>query len=191
MAAFGQQNKPKAENPLPLKPIQRAFLFTEGKREGEKLQLRLERIKKGNVWQLQLGDLIVAEIFSDQQGDLRLLQINDPKENTVITYEPAILLIPATIHPNVDVGQRVQATVIDLKTREISHQAMVSHRLKSIVQTYFYTPAGKYEGYQVQIEQEGSFGMTMLKADFYGGFTRLWTSACLSIIYPQQTFILW
>lgn len=168
-AAIGQQDKPKAENLLPLEPLRYSFVFTEGEREGEKMQLALEKLKEG-MWQLQLGNLFVAEIFHDRQGDLRLGQITSPQKNTIIKFQPAILLIPEPIPFDAEIGQQVQVKVIDMKTSEITQQAMVSHRLKSITRTKFYTPAGIYEGYQVQIEQQGSFGMAMLKVDFSGGF---------------------
>lgn len=169
-AAGEPRNAPTAADLFPLTPRERAFQFTEGEREGERMPLRLTRREQKHEWELRLGDLIVAALFRDSNGDLRLKRITHRKSHTRISYRPAVTLIPATVRPDVAVEQQVETRVTDAQTGEASYQSAMTHRLFSVSRATFTTPAGKYDGFQAQVEQKGTFGPATVTARFAGGF---------------------
>ena len=169
-AAIAQQPEMQVGATLmPLEPRQHQVVFTEGEREGERARLQLQQ-DQGNEWKLQLGDIADIVLFRDNNGDLLLRKIISYEEKNITTYSPPIIVIPANIRPGVDIGQQSQVKIVDMETNKTSHQAIISHNLRSISRRTFYTPAGIYKGYEVQFEQRGSFDMAIVEVDFTGGF---------------------
>ncbi len=169
-AAGEPRDASSAEKLFPLKSRQRPFVFTEGKREGERMPLRLNRKKEGKRWRLQLGDLFAAVLFRDSNGDLRLKEITKLKEHMRISYHPAVSLISAVVRPDIVVSQQVETRVTDTRTGEVSYQTLMTHRMPPVSRATFKTPAGDYDGLLVQVEQEGTFGLATVTARFAGGF---------------------
>lgn len=164
------ETMPSSTSLLPLESSQRAMVFTEGEYEGESMDMTLRQEEDPGVWLLKIGELLEAELLRNDDGDLVLRRIKSPEEQRVISYSPPVILLPASLRPEISIDQEVETTVVDTKTGETEYQTSVTHTLHAPSRTTFYTPGGSYSGYQVDISQQGSFGLSTLEASFSAGF---------------------
>jgi len=169
-AAASAEAMPSSTSLLPLENCRRSMVFTEGKYEGESMEMTLRQTEDPGVWLLKIGALLEAELLRNDGGDLVLRSITSPREQSVIDYSPPVILLPAALRPELSIDQKVKTTVIDTETGETEYRTSIAHTLHAPSRTTFYTPGGSYSGYQVDISQQGTFGLSTLEASFSAGF---------------------
>jgi hypothetical protein len=160
-----------AEQLWTLKQRTKEFKITEGPEEGKRVKMTLRSDKDNEKrWILCFGDLAVLHLERREAGDLWLHRIEIPLHDKRIDYKQPVTLIPAQIRPSLALIEKTEASVIDMKTGGVVHTGPLRHHLKEIYLSTFYTPAGTYKGFKIEIHEHLSLTFAELYLDFAVGF---------------------
>lgn len=154
--AAQQQQPPTipAEELMPLTERTQAFQIIEGDKVGDRVTQTLRRTR-GNEpgqWVLSFNGLNRLYVRRTTGGEIEMVRLDLPRENRAVTYEPAVRLIPATLHPDFIGEVRGLARIYDLETGEQIRTGRYQHELEQVSRASFHTPEGRREGYLIVID---------------------------------------
>ncbi|MGH7824748.1 MAG: hypothetical protein ACREQ7_06185, partial [Candidatus Binatia bacterium] len=141
------------EELIPLASWQKQFKITDGKDQGKVVPLMFGH-DPGNKegWRLVFGDYAGIRLMSDATGALVMERLDLFKGRSFIVYEPALPILAPDIVSGVSVRRHTNFKMYDLETGKLKRTGRASHLVKQVSHSQFETPAGRIDGYYIEIE---------------------------------------
>ena len=141
------------ERLLPLSDTSNGVAVLEGPGAGQTLTQRMQRHE--DHWTLTLEGRQRMHIRQDEGGDLLVFKDVDFEQNVVVQYEPALLLLPATVDGGFTEHQQTsQVTVRDLNTGDMRDRGTVTYRIPDVTHVAGQDPTGPRHFYTVTQHRE-------------------------------------
>ncbi|HUC98148.1 MAG TPA: hypothetical protein VMR88_06685 [Candidatus Polarisedimenticolaceae bacterium] len=146
-----------SETPLPeLIPLvswQRQFKITEGKDRGKVVPLTSEPdLTNGKRWKLVFGDYAAVHLVREPGGALTMKRLDFPKSRSFIIYDSALPVMPSDVKSSDLIHRETGYKMYSLATGKLKRAGRVTHQVKPASSLQFDTPAGRLDGYYVEID---------------------------------------
>jgi len=143
----------RLNNLIPLSTWDKQFKITEGKDRGKTVPLTFhsDPAKEGR-WNLVFGDYARIRIQNDAGRGLSMERLDLLKSRSYIVYEPALPILTTDITSSGAVRREVSFKMFDIMTGKLKRTGRVTHLVKQVSPSRFYTPAGLIDGYNIEID---------------------------------------
>jgi hypothetical protein len=146
-----------SESPLrelvPLTSWQRQFKITEGKDRGKVVPLTSEPdLANEKRWKLIFGNYAAVHVVREPGGALTMNRIDLPNSRSFIIYDSPLPVMPSDIASSDLIHRETGYKMYSLATGKLKRAGRVTHQVKPASRSQFDTPAGRLEGYYVEID---------------------------------------
>ena len=138
---------------IPLSSWQKEFKITAGKDQGRLVPL-ISRPQAGDErrWQLVFGDYATIHLMREPNGTLQMERLDLIKSRSYVVYEPALPILPNELNPVRSFQRDTGYKMFSLETGKLKRAGRVTHRVTRISNSNFDTPAGRINGYYIEID---------------------------------------
>lgn len=146
-----------SESPLreliPLASWQREFKITEGKDRGKVVPLTSEPdLANGKRWKLIFGNYAAVHVVREPGGALTMKRLDLPNSRSFIIYDSALPVMPSDVKSSDLIQRETGYKMYSLATGKLKRSGRVTHQVKPASSSQFDTPAGRLDGYYVEID---------------------------------------
>jgi hypothetical protein len=131
-----------SESPLreliPLASWERQFKITEGKDEKR--------------WRLVFGNYAAVHVVREPDGALTMKRLDLPNSRSFIIYDSALPVMPSDVQSSDLIYRETGYKMYSLATGKLKRTGRVTHQVKPASSSQFDTPAGRLDGYYVEID---------------------------------------
>jgi hypothetical protein len=136
---------------IPFDKFQRDFEITAGKDKGRVVPLT-SRPNAGNKSMLTFGDYATAHLQRDPSGMLLLERLDLIKSHSYIVYDPILPILPANLDVASGFNRETNYRMFNSDTGQLKRAGRVSHYVQSIAKSQFDTPAGRVDGFLIEMD---------------------------------------
>jgi hypothetical protein len=146
-----------SESPLrelvPLTSWQRQFKITEGKDRGKVVPLTSEPdLKNEKRWKLIFGNYAAVHVVREPGGALTMNRLDLPNSRSFIIYDSPLPVMPSDVSSLDLIHRETGYKMYSLATGKLKRAGRVTHQVKPASRSQFDTPAGRLDGYYVEID---------------------------------------
>ena len=146
-----------SESPLrelvPLTSWQRQFKITEGKDRGKVVPLTSEPdLANGKRWKLIFGNYAAVHVLREPGGALTMNRLDLPNSRSFIIYDSPLPVMPRDVSSADLIHRETGYKMYSLATGKLKRAGRVTHQVKPASRSQFDTPAGRLDGYYVEID---------------------------------------
>ena len=146
-----------SESPLreliPLTSWQRQFKITEGKDRGKVVPLTSEPdLKNEKRWKLIFGKYAAVHVVREPGGALTMNRLDLPNSRSFIIYDSPLPVMPRDVSSSDLIHRETGYKMYSLATGKLKRAGRVTHQVKPASSSQFDTPAGRLNGYYVEID---------------------------------------
>jgi hypothetical protein len=146
-----------SESPLrelvPLTSWQRQFKITEGKDRGKVVPLTSEPdLKNEKRWKLIFGNYAAVHVVREPGGALTMNRLDLPNSRSFIIYDSPLPVMPSDVSSLDLIHRETGYKMYSLATGKLKRTGRVTHQVKPASRSQFDTPAGRLDGYYVEID---------------------------------------
>jgi hypothetical protein len=146
-----------SESPLreliPLANWQRQFKITEGKDRGKVVPLTSEPdLANEKRWKLIFGNYAAIHLVREPGGGLTMERLDLVNSRSFIIYDSALPVMPNDVKSSALIHLETGYKMYSLATGKLKRAGRVTHRVKPASASQFDTPAGRLDGYYVEID---------------------------------------
>ena len=146
-----------SESPLreliPLANWQRQFKITEGKDRGKVVPLTSEPdLANEKRWKLIFGNYAAIHLVRESSGALTMERLDLINSRSYIIYDSALPVMPSDIGSSDLIRRETGYKMYSLATGKLKRAGRVTHQVKPASPSQFETPAGRLDGYYVEID---------------------------------------
>jgi len=141
---------------IPLANSQREFKIIDGKDRGKMVPLIFQADRADpKRWLLIFGDYGRIFLVSGPDGALLMERMDLFRSNSTIVYEPALaILLPGETDAAGFVQREARYRMYRADTGKLKRSGRVIHLVKSVANSLFETPAGRLDGYYIELEHK-------------------------------------
>jgi hypothetical protein len=151
--ALSPPQQPAGKELIPLASWQKEFKIIHGSDEGKLVPLTSQPDSAdGKRWRLVFGDYASLLLRSDPSGGVMMERLDLPGRHSYVVYEPALPVLPGDIHSPSPIRRQTAYKMYSIETGKLKRSGRVTHAIKQITKSFFETPAGRIEGYYVEID---------------------------------------
>ncbi|HEY3305868.1 MAG TPA: hypothetical protein VGL70_20265 [Candidatus Binatia bacterium] len=139
---------------IPLASSRREFKIIDGKDRGKMVPLIFQSDPADEKrWKLIFGDYGRIFLVSAPGGALMMERMDLFKSKSTIVYEPALaILLPGETDSSGALQRETRYKMYRADTGKLRRSGRVTHLVKRISNSLFETPAGRIDGYHIEIE---------------------------------------
>ena len=138
---------------IPLVSWQKQFEITEGKDRGRIVPLIPQPdLADDKRWRLVFGDYASILLVKNTTGALLMERLDLFKSRSYIVYEPALPVLPADVNSVGSIRLETGYKMYSRETGKLKRGGRVTHFVKQLSRSQFDTPAGRIEGYFIQLD---------------------------------------
>lgn len=138
---------------IPLATWQRQFKITEGKDRGKVVPLTSEPdLANEKQWKLIFGNYAAIHLVRAAGGGLTMERLDLLKSRTYIIYDSALPVMPGDFRSSDHIRRETGYKMYSLATGKLKRSGRVTHQVKPASPSQFDTPAGRLDGYFVEID---------------------------------------
>ena len=138
---------------IPLANWQRQFKITEGKDRGKVVPLTSEPdLVNEKRWKLIFGNYASIHLVREPSGALTMERLDLLNSRTYIIYDSALPVMPVDIKSSDLIRRETGYKMYSLATGKLKRAGRVTHQVKPASPSQFDTPAGRLDGYFVEID---------------------------------------
>jgi hypothetical protein len=138
---------------IPLTSWQRQFKITDGKDRGKVVPLRSEPdLVNETRWKLIFGNYAVVHVVREPGGALMMERLDLLNSRSFIIYDSALPVMPIDVKSSDLIHRETGYKMYSLATGKLKRAGRVIHQVKPASSSHFDTPAGRLEGYYVEID---------------------------------------
>jgi hypothetical protein len=138
---------------IPLVSWQKQFEITEGKDRGRIVPLISQPdLADDKRWRLVFGDYASILLVKNTTGALLMERLDLFKSRSYIVYEPALPVLPADVNSVGSIRLETGYKMYSRETGKLKRGGRVTHFVKQLSRSQFDTPAGRIEGYFIQLD---------------------------------------
>jgi hypothetical protein len=146
-----------SESPLrelvPLTSWQRQFKINEGKDRGKVVPLTSEPdLKNEKRWKLIFGNYAAVHVVREPGGALTMNRLDLPNSRSFIIYDSPLPVMPSDVSSLDLIHRETGYKMYSLATGKLKRAGRVTHQVKPASRSQFDTPAGRLDGYYVEID---------------------------------------
>ena len=128
---------------FPLGPRQARFEFVAGPLTGTTVNYRFEA--DGNQWRQMLEGLRTVTLHRRDDGAIVIASEQDIEANALVSYDPALVMLPAQVRTSPSVRGRAEMTVRNLNDHSLRAKGTCHYQVQMLGTSMVTTPAGKFE----------------------------------------------
>jgi hypothetical protein len=138
---------------IPLANWQRQFKITEGKDRGKVVPLTSEPdLANEKRWKLIFGNYAAIHLVRQPGGGLTMQRLDLLNSRSYIVYDSALPVMPVDIKSSDPIRRETGYKMYSLATGKLKRAGRVTHQVKPASPSQFDTPAGRFDGYYVEID---------------------------------------
>jgi hypothetical protein len=138
---------------IPLTNWQRQFKITEGKDRGKLVPLTSEPdLTNDKRWKLIFGNYAAIHVVREPGGGLIMERLDLINSRSYIIYDSALPVMPSDIGSSDLIRRETGYKMYSLATGKLKRAGRVTHQVKPASASQFDTPAGRLDGYYVEID---------------------------------------
>jgi len=141
-------------NLIPLASSRREFKIIDGKDRGKTAALVFQSDPADDKrWTLVFGDYGRIFFVSGPGGVLMMERMDLFKSKSTVVYEPALaILLPGETDSSGALQRETRYRMYRVETGQLRRSGRVTHRVRRVSNSVLETPAGRLDGYYIEIE---------------------------------------
>jgi len=140
---------------IPLASSQRDFKIIDGKDRGKMVPLIFQADPAdGKRWKLIFGDYGRIFLVSGPGGALVMDRLDLFGSKRYIVYDPPLPVLPADINATGFAQRQTGYKMYNAETGKLRRSGRVTHLVKRVSNSLFDTPAGRLDGYYIELEHK-------------------------------------
>ncbi len=155
----------------PLFPLRRdkgRFQIVEGDDDGYAFAWQLEPAGQG--WVYTYEGYQQVWILQDEAGALRIVREDDLDEDVQVTYEPAVLMLPAKLETGFSESETVTMTVRSLDGTQLRSVGTCINTVTVLGKQSVSTPAGQFEAVMVETRRQVQLPIARVEVQIISAF---------------------
>jgi hypothetical protein len=109
-------------------------------------------LANGKRWKLIFGNYAAVHVVREPGGALTMQRLDLPNSRSFIIYDMALPVMPIDIKSADVIHRETGYKMYSLATGKLKRSGRVTHQVKPASSSQFDTPAGRLEGYYVEID---------------------------------------
>jgi hypothetical protein len=156
MAVSLPQSSITVKELIPLARSQKEFKIIDGKDRGKMVPLTIQADPKDEKrWQLTFGEYGRIFLLSGPGGALMMERMDLFRGKSYIVYDPALpILLPGEGNGAASTQRETAYKMYRTDTGVMKRTGRVTHVVKRVSRSQFDTPAGRLEGYHIELEHK-------------------------------------
>jgi hypothetical protein len=140
---------------IPLASSEKEFKIIDGKDRGKMVPLIFQADPAdGKRWKLIFGDYGRIFLVSGPGGALVMDRLELFASKRYIVYDPPLPVLPADINSTGFTQRQTGYKMYNAETGKLRRSGRVTHLVKRVSNSLFDTPAGRLDGYYIEIEHK-------------------------------------
>ena len=122
--------------------------------------------RRDGAWRVELEGVNTLHVVRTRRGATRLYRLDLPQSEVAAVFLDPVTVLPATLEPGERPRERSRVQVFNLESGELEHEGNARSEITNFAKARFDTPAGRFEGYLVEITMTIDLDMAEMRLHF-------------------------